>query len=109
MSATSTPSGAGHPPTPAALRGERPQTPAPLRPSPLALVALLAWRGWLPLPLSAPGRDVPRLLDAEPVLSGRHPLHLYHGYLGAGAFHDRGSLSCFDPAFHAGYPKTPVF
>jgi hypothetical protein len=50
-----------------------------------------------------------RLLDDQPILSGRHPLHLYHGYLGARALHEHGNLSCFDPTFHAGYPKTPVF
>jgi hypothetical protein len=50
-----------------------------------------------------------RLLDDQPILSGRHPLHLYHGMLGAAAMWQRGTLSCFDPAFQAGYPKTPVF
>src|SRR5205807_7877603 len=40
---------------------------------------------------------------------GRHPLHLYHGYLGAQALRERSTLCCFDPAFDAGYPKTPVF
>jgi hypothetical protein len=75
----------------------------------LGLLALTLWQGWLTLGLFDPARDPKRLLDAEPIVSGRHPLHLYHGYLGAGAFHDRGSLSCFDPSFHAGYPKTPVF
>jgi len=49
------------------------------------------------------------LLDDRPILSGRHPLHLYHGYLGARALREHGSLSCYDPTFHAGYPKTPVF
>jgi hypothetical protein len=105
MSATSTKPGPERPHIP---------VPAPSRAGDhlaclLGLVALLAWQGWLTLALFDPGRDVRRLLDDEPILSGRHPLHLYHGYLGAGAFHDRGSLSCFDPAFHAGYPKTPVF
>jgi hypothetical protein len=50
-----------------------------------------------------------RLLDEQPILSGRHPLHLYHGYLGARTLHERGGLSCYDPTFHAGYLKTPVF
>jgi hypothetical protein len=49
------------------------------------------------------------LLDDRPILSGRHPLHLYHGYLGARSLREHGSLSCYDPTFHAGYPKTPVF
>ncbi len=36
-------------------------------------------------------------------------LHLYHGYLGARTLTLRGGLSCYDPWFYAGYPKTPVF
>jgi hypothetical protein len=47
--------------------------------------------------------------DPKPVVSGRHPLHLYHGHLGAATFRDRSATTCFDPAFQAGYPKTPVF
>jgi len=35
--------------------------------------------------------------------------HLYHGYLGAKAFLERGTTCCFDPNFQAGYPKTPIF
>jgi hypothetical protein len=95
---------------------ERP--PAPAAPRRLAnhplwlfvLLALLAWQGWMALGLFGGGeRPWERLLDDDPVLSGRHPLHLYHGSLGARALRERGSLSCFDPAFFAGYPKTPVF
>jgi hypothetical protein len=74
----------------------------------LPLLALLAWQAWLTLSLFGP--DPWRaLLDDEPIVSGRHPLHLYHGYLGARSFFDRGSLCCYDPSFQAGYPKTPVF
>ena len=39
------------------------------------------------------------LLDDRPVVCGRHPVHLYHGYLGARSFAQRGTLSCYDPAF----------
>jgi hypothetical protein len=75
----------------------------------LGLLALVAWQGWLTLDLFA-AQDQPELLwDPEPILSGRHPLHLYHGCLGARVLQQRGRLSCYDPAFHAGYPKTPVF
>ncbi len=49
------------------------------------------------------------LLSDQPIVSGRHPLHLYHGCLGAQSFWERWSVSCFDPAFQAGYPKTPVY
>jgi hypothetical protein len=74
----------------------------------IPLLALLAWQGWLTLSLFGPD---PRqgLLDDEPIISGRHPLHLYHGTLGARSFYERGTLCCYDPSFQAGYPKTPVF
>jgi hypothetical protein len=75
----------------------------------LVLAGLLAWQLWLTLGLFGTERPWEALLDDAPVLSGRHPLHLYHGYLGARALLERGTLSCYDPSFHAGYPKTPVF
>jgi hypothetical protein len=75
----------------------------------LGLLGLLAGQAWLTLSLFGPEQPVERLLDDQPILSGRHPLHLYHGYLGARALCEHGVLSCYDPTFHAGYPKTPVF
>ena len=75
----------------------------------LLLLALLAWQGWMTLTLFGGARPWNSLLDDRPILSGRHPLHLYHGYLGTRALREQGSLSCYDPTFHAGYPKTPVF
>lgn len=72
-------------------------------------LGLMAWQGWMTLTLFGPNQARQRLLDDQPILSGRHPLHLYHGYLGASALVERGSLCCYDPAFQAGYPKTPVF
>jgi hypothetical protein len=61
------------------------------------------------LSLFGTDRSWENLRDDRPILSGRHPLHLYHGHLGARAFLKNGSSSCYDPAFQAGYPKTPVF
>jgi hypothetical protein len=75
----------------------------------LVLPLLLAWQVWMILGLFACRDEPGRLLDDRPLLSGRHPLHQYHGLLGARSLLRRGSLSCYDPAFHAGYPKTPVF
>jgi hypothetical protein len=75
----------------------------------LVLAGLLVWQGWLARGLFGPERPLERLWSDEPVISGRHALHLYHGILGARALLEHGSLSCYDPAFHAGYPKTPVF
>jgi hypothetical protein len=72
-------------------------------------LALVGWQGWMTLTLFGDDDPWQRLLSDEPIISGRHPLHLYHGYLGAQAFLHSGRLSCYDPAFQAGYPKTPVF
>jgi hypothetical protein len=74
----------------------------------LALAGLLTWQGSLVLQLYGT-QPWQRLIDDEPILSGRHPLHLYHGYLGARSLVERGTLSCYDPSFCVGYPKTPVF
>jgi hypothetical protein len=70
---------------------------------------LTAWQGWITLTLFGPDQPMDRLLDDQPIVSGRHPLHLYHGYLGSLALYARGTPCCYDPGFQAGYPKTPVF
>jgi hypothetical protein len=75
----------------------------------LLLLGLLAGQCWMTLTLFGSDRPWQSLLDDRPILSGRHALHLYHGYLGARALREHVSLSCYDPTFHAGYPKTPVF
>jgi hypothetical protein len=59
--------------------------------------------------LFGPDHAWQRFRDDQPIVSGRHPLHLYHGFLGSRSFLERGTLCCYDPAFQAGYPKTPVF
>lgn len=76
---------------------------------PVVLLGLVVWQGWMTLSLFGDDRPWERLLDDQPILSGRHPLHLYHGYLGAHSLSEHGSLCCYDPSFQAGYPKTPVF
>jgi hypothetical protein len=75
----------------------------------LPLVGLLGWQVWQTLALFDASRDGRQLLNDAPLISGRHALHLYHGFLGAQTLLDQGRLTCFDPAFNAGYPKTPVF
>jgi hypothetical protein len=75
----------------------------------VALLGLFVWHGWLTLSLFGPDEPWRRLLDDAPVVSGRHALHLYHGQLGAQSLLRLGTFCCFDPAFQAGYPKTPVF
>lgn len=73
-----------------------------------AAVVVVAQAG-LALALFGPARQWSAVTDDRPILSGRHPLHLYHGALGAAAFRAHGTATCYDPAFQAGYPKTPVF
>jgi hypothetical protein len=73
------------------------------------LVMILAAQGWLTLRLFGPGLPVDRLTNDEPVLDGRHPLHCYHGLLGYRSWHVRHTATCYDPAFQAGYLKTPIF
>ena len=88
-------------PTPPCARGFR-QRPAWL----LAVVGLMLAQAYLALQVLGGGGG---LADARPVVSGRHPLHLYHGTLGAATFRQRSATACYDPNFQAGYPKTPVF
>jgi hypothetical protein len=87
------------------------ERPAPLTPWlwSLLIAGLFVWQAWLTLQLF--GNEDPwlHLTDCEPIISGRHPLHLYMGYLGARSFQATRHLWCYDPAFQAGYPKTPVF
>jgi len=73
------------------------------------ILALVLAEAGLALALFGPERPWAAVIDDRPILSGRHPLHLYHGTLGAGAFTARGATTCYDPQFQAGYPKTPVF
>jgi hypothetical protein len=75
----------------------------------LVVAALLLGQAWLTLRLFTPDLTLAPLLSDNPVVSGRHPLHSYHGQIGAKAWLARGTSSCFDPTFQAGYPKTPVF
>lgn len=74
-----------------------------------AVVGLVVAQAGLALALFGPERSFAAVRDDRAVLSGRHPLHLYHGSLGAASFHRAGVTTCYDPAFQAGYPKTPVF
>jgi hypothetical protein len=75
----------------------------------LLFLALLAGQGWMTLGLFGAELRWDRLRDEQPIVSGRHPLHLYHGYLGAQAFGRSNRFCAFDPQFDAGYPKTPIF
>ena len=75
----------------------------------IAVAALVVAQAGLALDLFGSERPWAAVTDDRPILSGRHPLHLYHGTLGASAFTAGGVTTCYDPQFQAGYPKTPVF
>jgi hypothetical protein len=75
----------------------------------LLLAGLVVWQGWMTLSLFGYDHPWERLLDDQPIVSGRHPLHFYHGFLGAQSLLGHGTLCSYDPSFQAGYPKTPVF
>src|SRR5205823_4870414 len=75
----------------------------------VVLAGLVVCQAWLTLGLLGPGDPWTKLTNDEPLVSGRHPLHEYHGCLGATAFCEQRTFTCYDPAFQAGYPKTPVF
>ena len=82
------------------------------RRSPLWLVvlaALVACQGWLTLQLFGGEESLAQLTSDAPILDGRHPLHFYHGLLGNRVWHERRGNLCYDPAFQAGYLKTPIF
>lgn len=89
--------------------GSAPPTPPESLIWHLVFVGLIGWQGWMTLTLFGTDHPWERLCSDQPILSGRHPLHLYHGILGAESLRERGRLSCYDPAFQAGYPKTPIF
>src|SRR5262245_21813829 len=88
----------------AAVQGFR-RSPAWL----LVLAGLVAGQAWLTLRLFGSDLPLDRLTSDEPVLAGNHPLHAYHGLLGNRVWHERRATTCYDPAFQAGYLKTPIF
>ncbi|MGF1581973.1 MAG: hypothetical protein ACFCD0_21820 [Gemmataceae bacterium] len=75
----------------------------------LGILVLFMWHGWLTISLFGVERPFTKLFDDTPIVHGSHPLHQYHGHLGVRSILYRGTVSCYDPAFQAGYPKTPVF
>lgn len=86
----------------------------PCRAFPVALGCLLvlfAWHGWLvlnlfgPLPVSAAWH---RLLNDEPIVTGKHPANLYLGMITAQMLAATGSGCCYDPANDGGCPVTPI-
>ncbi len=77
--------------------------------TPTLLAGLWLWHGWLTLTLFGPDTPWTNLFDDRPIVSGRHAQHLYLGTVGAQALAATGSGCAYDPAFQAGYPKTPIF
>jgi len=75
----------------------------------VVLVALGLGQAATTLTLFSPDRSWRPLCDERPIVSGRHPLHFYHGILGAQSWKAGRFGAAYDPAFQAGYPKTPIF
>jgi hypothetical protein len=75
----------------------------------LVLAALVVWQGWMTLSLFGGDAPCQRVLDDQPIISGSHAQNLYLGMIGAQSLLATGHSCCLDPAFQAGYPKTPVF
>jgi hypothetical protein len=76
----------------------------------LILSLLLVGQGWLSLRLFGTWENaLIRLGDDSPLIDGRHPLHYYHGSIGNKKFLEKRTTSCYDPAYQAGYLKTPIF
>lgn len=61
------------------------------------------------LPMTVGSTLFAMLGEQGPTTAGAHPLHQYHAWLGACGILEHGSPSVYDPAFHAGYIKTPLF
>ena len=75
----------------------------------IPLLGLIAWQAWMTLGLFGADSPWQGLRDQRPIVSGRHPFHFYQSYLVSRSLLERTTVCCFDPAFQAGYPKTPVF
>lgn len=72
------------------------------------LILLVAWHGWMVLSLFGPWPIWERLLNDEPIVTGKHPANLYLGAITARALVATGSGCCYDPANDAGCPVTPI-
>ncbi len=59
--------------------------------------------------LLGPDRRLEDWWNDQPLVSGRHALHQYHGYIKAQAAGEGPGTTGYDLAFQAGYPVTPVF
>jgi hypothetical protein len=75
----------------------------------LPLAALSVFQGWMTIGLFGGADAWDALSDSRPIVSGRHALHLYEGYLGAKRYREEQQTLTWDPAYSAGYPKTPWF
>ncbi len=73
----------------------------------LALLAL--WHGWMVLSLYGPWPPWQRLVNDEPIITGKHPGNLYLGTQQAQALAATGSCCCYVSAYQAGFPVTPIF
>jgi hypothetical protein len=76
----------------------------------MAAAMIVALHGWHTLAQfgATPAGAWAALVDEQPVCVGSHALHQYHAWL-AGRGLRAGEVVVYDPAFGAGYPRTPWF
>src|SRR5207253_11442530 len=53
-----------------------------------------------------PDHPISALTNDDPIVSGRHPFHLYHAVIGTAALRAHGYCGCYDPFLAAGYART---
>lgn len=70
---------------------------------------LLVWHAWMVLGLFGPWPVWERLTNDEPIVTGKHPANLYLGMVAARALAATGDCCCYDPAYNAATPVTPIY
>lgn len=87
-----------------------PAGPSPARRAIRAALLLAVCLGHAALTVRAVSADRPisAVFDEQPIVSGRHPIHLYHAAAGAEAFRSHGECASFDPYLAAGFARTPA-
>ena len=75
----------------------------------LLLLGIVCGQGAVTIHWLGGWQKLDQVWNESPLLSGDHPIHFYHGKLGAASWIHMGSSSCYDPTFQIGYPKTPVY
>jgi hypothetical protein len=72
----------------------------------IAVGGIMAAHVAVTLAAFGPDHPIERIAGDEPIISGRHPFHLYHAGVGAAAVRARGRCACYDTFLAAGYART---